>query len=159
MKSKRTSDSRKLDRATLRVMRQQAMISAVSTRGELRVMVRDDAVTAAGFREFLGRLMLGARQPVVLVLDGHPIHKATLVQEFAMARKGHLKLFRLPAYSQHLNPYEQVWTHVKHIFSKRLVQSEDEMQWPAIASLDRIQKLPALAKSFFRQPECQYDPM
>ncbi|KVZ48884.1 hypothetical protein WL18_07070 [Burkholderia ubonensis] len=88
MKSKRTSDSRKLDRATLQAMRQQAMISAVSARGELRVMVHDDAVTAAVFREFLGRPMLGARQPVVLVRDGHPIHKATLVQEFAMARKG-----------------------------------------------------------------------
>lgn len=73
-----------------------------------------------------------------------------------MARKGHLKLFRLPAYSPHPNPYGQVWTHVKHSFSKRLVQSEDEMQWPAIASLGRIQKLPALAKPFFRQPECQY---
>ncbi|WP_157633132.1 hypothetical protein [Burkholderia ubonensis] len=48
---------------------------------------------------------------------------------------------------------------MKHIFSKRLVQSEDEMQWPAIASLDRIQKLPALAKPFFCQPECQYATM
>ncbi|WP_080493187.1 transposase [Burkholderia ubonensis] len=159
MKSKRTSDSRKLDRATLQAMRQQAMISAVSARGELRVMVHDDAVTAAVFREFLGRLMLGARQPVVLVLDGHPIHKARLVREFVAAPKGHLKLFCLPPYSPHLNPDEQVWAHVKHIFSKRLVQSEDEMQWPAIASLDRIQKLPALAKPFFRQPECQYATM
>ncbi|KVN73170.1 hypothetical protein [Burkholderia ubonensis] len=61
MKSKCTSGSPKLDRATLQAMRQQAMISAVSARGELRVMVRDDAVTAAGFREFLSRLMLGAR--------------------------------------------------------------------------------------------------
>ncbi|WP_157655981.1 transposase [Burkholderia ubonensis] len=159
MKSKCTSGSAKLGRATLQAMRQQAMISAVSARGEFRVKVHDDAVTAAVFREFLGRLMLGARQPVVLVLDGHPIHKATLVQEFATARKGHLKLFCLPAYSPHLNPDEQVWAHVKRIFSKRLVQSEDEMQWPAIASLDRIQKLPALAKSFFRQPECQYATM
>ncbi|KVU08107.1 hypothetical protein WK60_22265 [Burkholderia ubonensis] len=115
--------------------------------------------SAVVFREFLGCLMLGARQPMFLVLDGHPIHKATLVQEFATVRKGHLKLFRLPAYSPHLNPYEQVRAHVKHSFSKRLGQSEDEMQWPAIASLDRIQKLPALAKPFFRQSECQYATM
>ncbi|KWO80346.1 transposase [Burkholderia ubonensis] len=83
--------------------------------------------TAVVFREFLGCLTLGARQPVFLVLDGHPIHKATLVRDFVAARKGHLKLFRLPAYSPHLNPYWQVWAHVKHIFSKRLGRSEDEM--------------------------------
>ncbi|WP_157642076.1 transposase [Burkholderia ubonensis] len=158
MKSKCTSGRPKLGRATLQAMRQQAMIAAVSARGELRVMVHDDAVTAAGFREFLSRLMLGARQPVVLVLDGHPIHKARLVRYFVAAPKGHLKLFCLPPYSPHLNPDEQVWAHAKHIFSKRLVQSEDEMQWPAIASLDRIQKLPALAKPFFRQPECNMPP-
>lgn len=135
------------------------MISAVSAQGEFRFMVHEGAVTATVFREFLSRLMLGASGPVFLVLDGHPVHKARIVQDFVKAQKGRLKLFYLPPYSPHLNPDEQVWAHVKRSVSRRLVQSKDDMKRLAIGALRRIQKLPALVKSFFRQPECQYASM
>ncbi|MDD2767586.1 MAG: IS630 family transposase, partial [Methylococcus sp.] len=59
-------------------------------------------------------------------------------------------------YSPHLNPDEQVWAQVKRRVSKRLVQSKDDMKRLALGALRRIQKLPELVKSFFRQPECQY---
>ncbi|HEX7683855.1 MAG TPA: IS630 family transposase, partial [Trinickia sp.] len=35
-------------------------------------------------------------------------------------------------------------------------QSLDDMKSLALGALRRIQKLPDLVKSFFRQPECQY---
>lgn len=135
------------------------MISAVSAQGEFRFMVHEGAVTATVFREFLSRLMLGASDPVFLVLDGHPVHKAKLVQDFVKAQKGRLKLFYLPPYSPHLNPDEQVWAHVKRSVSRRLVLSKDEVKRLAIGALRRIRKLPALVKSFFRQPECQHASM
>lgn len=137
----------------------QNMISAVSAQGEFRFMVHEGTVTATIFREFLSRLMLGASGPVFLALDGHPVHKARLVQDFVKAQKGRLKLFYLPPYSPHLNPDEQVWAHVKRSVSRRLVHSKDDMKRLAIGALRRIQKLPALVKSFFRQPECQYASM
>ncbi|MEM5318528.1 IS630 family transposase [Paraburkholderia sp. JHI869] len=135
------------------------MISAVSPQGEFRFMVHDGAVTATVFREFLGRLMIGADKPVFLVLDGHPVHKARLVQDFVKAQNGRLKLFYLPPYSPHLNPDEQVWAHVKRSVSKRLAQDKNEMKRLALGALRRIQKLPELVKSFFRQSECQYAAM
>ena len=46
------------------------MISAVSPRGEFRFMLHDGSVNADVFREFLKRLMMGAKQPVFLVVDG-----------------------------------------------------------------------------------------
>ena len=131
------------------------MISAVSPQGEFRFMVHDGAVTAAVFREFLGRLMIGVDRPVFLVLDGHPVHKARLVQDFVKAQNGRLKLFYLPPYS----PDEQVWAHVKRSVSKRLAQDKNEMKRLALGALRRIQKLPELVKSFFRQSECQYAAM
>jgi hypothetical protein len=57
------------------------MISAVIPQGEFRFMVHDCTVTAVVFREFLRRLMID-RQTRILMLDGHPIHKAKLVQYF-----------------------------------------------------------------------------
>ena len=132
------------------------MISAVSPRGEFRFMVHDGGVTADVFREFLSRLMMGATAPIFLVLDGHPVHKAKSVKAFVQAQQGRLKLFYLPPYSPHLNPDEQVWAHVKRQVAKQLVESKSEMKQLVIGALRRIQKLPALVKSFFCQPECQY---
>lgn len=119
-------------------------------------MLHDGSVNAEVFKEFLKRLLIGADGPVFLVVDGHPIHKAKLIKEFVAAQGGMLKLFYLPPYSPQLNPDEQVWAHVKRQVSRQLVQSKDEMKRLALGALRRIQKLPELVKSFFRQPECQY---
>ena len=132
------------------------MLSAVSPQGEFRFMLHEGTVNAAVFGEFLERLMVAADKPVFLVVDGHPIHKAQSVETFVKAQQGRLKLFYLPPYSPHLNPDEQVWAHVKRRISQQLVQTNDEMKQLALGALRRIQKLPQLVKSFFRQPECQY---
>ncbi len=132
------------------------MISAVSPRGEFRFMVHDGSVNATVFVEFLKRLMIGETKPVFVVVDGHPVHRSKPVKTYVESQQGRLKLFYLPPYSPHLNPDEQVWAHVKRQVSKRLVQGKNEMKKLALSALRRIQRLPELVKSFFRQPECQY---
>src|SRR5690606_21665843 len=122
-------------------------ISAVSPRGDFRFMVHEGAVTATVFREFLKRLMIGAKQPVFVIVDGHPTHKAKLVRDYVASLNGQLKLFYLPPYSPHLNPDEQVWAHVKRQVSRQLVQSKDDMKRLALGALRRIQKLPGLVRS------------
>ncbi|MBK5936400.1 IS630 family transposase [Halorhodospira halophila] len=132
------------------------MISAVSPRGEMRFMVHQGTVNAQVFREFLRRLLVGAERPVFVIVDGHPAHKAKLVREFVESTDGMLKLFFLPPYSPQLNPDEQVWAHVKREIGRRGVQNVEQMKRMARSALWRLQKLPALIQSFFRQPECQY---
>lgn len=132
------------------------MISAVSPRGEFRFMIHEGSVTATTFKEFLTRLMVGASKPIFLIVDGHPIHRSKLVKDYVASLDGQLTLFYLPPYAPQLNPDEQVWAHVKRQVSRQLVQSLDDMKSLALGALRRIQKLPDLVKSFFRQPECQY---
>lgn len=132
------------------------MISAVSPRGDFRFMIHEGTVDAAVFKEFLKRLMVGATKPVFVVVDGHSIHKAKLVRQYVDSLDGALKLFYLPPYSPHLNPDEQVWAHVKRQVSKQFVQDKDGMKRLALGALRRIQKLPAMVKSFFQQQECSY---
>jgi transposase len=57
--------------------------------------------TAEVFKQFLQQLMLGAEQPVILVVDGHPIHKAKLVAEYVASTDGMLELYFLPPYILH----------------------------------------------------------
>jgi transposase len=100
--------------------------------------------------------MIGATRPVFVILDGHPIHKAAMIKTYVEQSKGMLKLFYLPPYSPHLNPDETVWAHVKRDVSRRLVENKEHMKQLALSVLRRLQKLPILIMSFFRQPECRY---
>ena len=132
------------------------MLSAISPRGELRFMLHEGTVTAPVFVEFLRRLMIGATGPVFLIVDGHPVHRSRAVRAYVDSLGGRLRLFFLPPYSPQLNPDEVVWAHVKRTVSGRLVQSAADMKRFALGALRRIQKLPALIRSFFGQPECHY---
>ena len=135
------------------------MLSAVSPKGEFRFMLHDDTVTAPVFKTFLQRLMVGATNPVFVVVDGHPVHKSALVRQYIESQGGKLQLFILPPYSPQLNPDEQVWAHVKRRVSSQLVESKDEMKRLALGALRRIQKLPNLVRSFFGHNECLYAQM
>lgn len=132
------------------------MISAVSPRGDFRFMIHEGTVDSDVFITFLKRLLIGATQPIFLIVDGHSIHKSASVKRFVADQQGKLKLFFLPPYSPHLNPDEQVWAHVKRKVSRKLVTDKANMKSLALGALRSIQKLPDMVKSFFRQPECQY---
>lgn len=132
------------------------MLSAVGPQGEFRFMLHEGSVDSAVFLSFLKRLLLGADRPVFVIVDGHPMHKSAAVKRFVDAQNGQLKLFYLPPYSPHLNPDETVWAHVKRDVSEQLVQSQQEMKQLALGVLRHLQKMPALVKSFFKQPECWY---
>jgi transposase len=104
------------------------MISAVSGQGDLRFMVHEGTVDAPVFRDSLKRLLVGATQPIYLVLDGQPIHKSKLVRNFVAAQEGKLKLIYLPPYSPQLNPDEQVRGNVKRRVAKNLPQNKIELK-------------------------------
>jgi hypothetical protein len=53
------------------------LISAVTTRGELRWMVLDGAVKAPSLLRLLDGLVLDAEQKVSLILDRLPVHRST----------------------------------------------------------------------------------
>lgn len=132
------------------------MISAVNPQGKFRFMLQEGTVNASVFKTFLERLMIGETNPVFVIADGHPIHKAKMIRDYIASQNGKLQLYFLPPYAPQLNPDEQVWAHVKRSVSKQLVQSFDEMKSLALSALRRIQKLPDIVKGFFQQQECQY---
>jgi transposase len=132
------------------------MLSAISPMGELQFMLYDGRVDAVVFVRFLEQLMLGRTQPIVLIVDGHPIHRSKLVQEYVASTKGLLELVFLPPYSPQLNPDEQVWKSVKARVSKKMPRSKfdlREMVQEAFAYL--IDRTDIIA-SFFRHPDCRY---
>src|SRR3989304_3782049 len=89
------------------------MISAITAKGRMKFMTYSGKMKAPVFCEFLKRLIHNASTKIFLVLDGHPVHRSSLVKKFVQSTKGKLRLFYLPPYSPELNPDEFVWNNVK----------------------------------------------
>ena len=133
------------------------LISAVSARGQLRFMFTKGRVTASVFIEFLKRLLVNASRPIFLIVDGHPTHKAKVVQRFVDEQRGRLKLFYLPPYSPELNPDEYVWNDLKNkCLGRKLITSRPQLKQETLRHLRKLQKMPDLVKSFFCSPTTMY---
>lgn len=133
------------------------MISAVTGKGALRFAVFEGTSTAKSFIAFCKRLLHDAAGPVYLIVDGHPSHRAKAVKAYVASTEGLLKLFFLPGYSPELNPDEWVWKNVKNDRIARVgVTSKDDLKAKAVGALRRLQKLPALVRAFFADPDLRY---
>ncbi len=120
-------------------------------------MVVPGRVNAGHMCQFIHRLMKGAERSIILILDGHPIHKAGSVQECVTFYAGKLRVFRLPPYSPELNPDELVWNHVKnHKIGKTTVHHPRELHSKVIGSLRSLQKSPHIVRSFFQEKHTAY---
>jgi hypothetical protein len=59
----------------------------------------------------LKNLMQGRQKPVLLVMDGLPVHNAKSVAQYVQSTQGRLKRHFLPSSAPDLSPDEFVWSH------------------------------------------------
>ena len=132
-------------------------ISAVTARGEFWFEIYTHRLNAAAFVELLRRFMRGRRNRVLLILDGHPAHRAKIVSDYVQSLRGRLELHFLPGYAPELNPDEFVWNHLKRQgVSKKPLRQGESLRSRVQADLDGIRARPALVRSFFRAPSVAY---
>jgi len=132
-------------------------ISAVNARGEFWYEIYGERLNAARFVERLRNFMRGRRSRVLLVLDGHPAHRAKLVARYVQSLRGRLELHFLPGYAPELNPDEFVWNHLKRQgVSKKPLRQDESLRSRVEADLAAIDASPALVRSFFRAPSVLY---
>lgn len=133
------------------------LISAVSRQGHFRFMGVQGRVNAKVFIGFLKRLLVKAKRMIFLIVDGHPTHKAKVVQKFVARESKRLRLYFLPPYSPELNPGEYVWNDLKNNgIGRKVITGPAQMKREVIAHLRSLQKSPDRIKSFFRAPMTAY---
>jgi transposase len=126
------------------------VISAVNARGEFWAATYTGKLNAEAFVAFLGDFMKGRREKIFLVVDGHPAHKANLVNDYIGSLEGQLELHPLPAYAPDLNPDEFVWSHMKsNGVSKKPLKQNESLQARIEEDLNAIKQDLELVKSFF----------
>ncbi len=132
-------------------------ISAVNARGEFWFQVYTQRLNKELFLRFLKAFLRGRRTPVMLVVDGHPAHRARLIAHYVQSLQGRLELHFLPGYAPELNPDEFVWNHLKRQgVSKQPLRQGESLRVRVHRDLERIRRAPALVRSFFRAPSVAY---
>ena len=135
-----------------------SMVSAISPRGELRFRVQEGRMNAGRFIDFLKALLDSVPGKIFLIVDGHPVHRAKKVREFAENKTGgRLEIFYLPPYSPDLNPDEWVWKNVKHDNVYRVVPQEPgQLFMVAGKALRALWEAPEKIRGFFADPSLSY---
>jgi transposase len=132
------------------------MISAITAKGRMRFMTYSGKMKAPVFCEFLKRLIHNASTKIFLVLDGHPVHRSSLVKKFVQSTKGKLRLFYLPPYSPELNPDELVWNNVKSKVGRSSIKGPDDFKEKVRFYLRSLQRTPERICAFFQEPNVRY---
>jgi transposase len=135
-----------------------SLISAITSKGQMRFMVKEKGgVNADVFIEFLKRLLVGETRKIFLIVDRGPAHRAKKTKAFVATLAGRLKLFFLPPYSPDRNPDELVWKHLKtDTMGRMVVTDRTDFKSKVVSSLRSLQRNPRKICSFFQKPSLRY---
>jgi transposase len=134
-----------------------SLISAISSRGFMRFMVREGGVNSGVFIEFLKRLIVGAKRKIFLIVDGGTAHKSKATKAFVESVKSKLEIFILPPYSPDLNPDELVWNHLKtHTIGRSTVTDKNDFKKKVTRTMKSLQRNKSKVRSFFQKQSLKY---
>jgi transposase len=133
------------------------MISALNNRGGLAFQTFSGGFVVATFIGFLERLLKHAQgRKVVLIVDGHPVHRAKLVKAWLAEHSAIIEMHLLPGYAPELNPDELLNHDVKIAMGKSRPRSREDLRAKLRAHLHRRQKQPHVVRNFFRGKHVRY---
>ena len=102
--------------------------------------------------EFLHALGRQIRQPLLVIWDGLPAHRSTLVREYLEALDGAIQIEQVPGYAPELNPTEYIWEHLKyHELANHCAGNFADLQTSARNRLRSMQRRPTLITAFWHQ--------
>jgi transposase len=132
-------------------------ISAISNEGTVRFMTYKGMLNAATFLVFLAKLVQGASQKIMLIVDRLPAHKTAGVKEWVEAHKDHIELFYLPRYAPERNPVEYLNNDLKGTVNEvGLPEDRETLHGRILGFMNRLLHLPKHVISYFLHPYVKY---
>ena len=109
------------------------------------------------FIDFLERLLKhSAERRIVLIVDGHPVHKAKAVERWLEDHAKRIEMHFLPGYAAELNPDELLNHDVKLALGGSRPRNGGDLKAAVRSHLHRRQKQPQIVKRFFRATHVKY---
>ncbi len=130
-----------------------SVMGGMTPRGRVYTLARQESLNGSHSVEFLVHLMRVATQRLLVIWDGSPIHRRTLVREFVSATHGKVRLEALPGYAPDLNPWDEGgWNHLKNVEMRNLVCRDlEQLHQEFHLAIARLRQKVWLIHSFFAQ--------
>jgi transposase len=132
------------------------LISAVSSRGDMKFQAFEGTMDEGKFLEFLACLLKDTGKPIIVIADNASYHTSDLVRKCAETSGSLVSLFFLPPYSPELNPDEQVWNQTKARVGKMFIETKEQLLDAVKKVLKSIQASTDLIRSFFQLKDTKY---
>jgi transposase len=128
-----------------------SVASGLTMSGKLYTLIRDRALASTDMVAFLTHLQRQMGSRLLVIWDGSPIHRGTVVADFlSQSRSFSIHLEPLPPYAPDLNPDEGVWQHLKHVEMRNLSCSNlIHLRAELHLAIMRLRSKPHLLRSFF----------
>lgn len=132
-------------------------IASISNQGKVRFMLYTQKLTAQVFITFLERLIAKRTRKLMWIVDRHPVHRSTTVQQWLHEHQERIEMRFLPSYSPQLNPAEYLNCDVKQgVHSKPPTRNLTQLKGRLRVHLHKLQKLPARIIKYFQHPFIAY---
>lgn len=130
-----------------------SVMAGMTPAGRVYTLARQQSLNGSHSVEFLVHLTRVAAERLLVIWDGSPIHRRTLVQEFASGTRGRVRLETLPGYAPDLNPWDEGgWNHLKNVEMRNLVCKDlEDLHEQFHLAVHRVRQKKWLAHSFFHQ--------
>ena len=134
------------------------VISAISNKGHLSFRVFNEQFVADVFIDFLHRLIRQSKgQKIILILDGHPVHRAKKVKQWVESHAEQIELQFLPGYAPELNPTELLNQDIKtNALGRRRPHTQDELIGDTRSYLRSRQRTPRIVANYFKEKQASY---
>jgi transposase len=132
------------------------VMAAISNKGELYFTCYHGSFTGPVFIAFLDRLVRHLDRKIHLIVDGHPVHRRTMVRDWLAERADLIEMHFLPGYSPELNPVELLNGDIKRHVAQANPANPAELAAAAASHLRRRQNQPNAVKALFGKPEVRY---
>jgi transposase len=133
------------------------IISAVTNLGKLRFKVFTGSFTQEVFIDYLGRLVRDAKRKVIVIADGHPVHKGRRVKQWLKDHAAQCEMVLLPGYAPDLNPDELLNQDLKsNVFSTGRPHTRDDLISQTRSYLMATQKRTDIVKAYFQESHVNY---
>lgn len=133
--------------------------SAISEKGNLFHMVRENAFDAKAIIEFLRSILQKLGRKVILIWDNASIHDCQAMRQFLITDPiaQNIHLAKIPVYSPHFNPDEQVWNRIKnHGLYNTCYRTINELIEKVDAELTGLSTNLEMIKQFFKHPDVHF---
>jgi len=130
-----------------------SVMGGMTPEGRIYTLARQESLNGEHSVEFLVHLLRVASGRLLVVWDGSPIHRRTLVRDFVSDTGGKVRLEPLPGYAPDLNPWDEGgWNHMKNVEMRNLVCKDlEELHQQFHLAVARLRRKTWLVQSFFAQ--------